>query len=311
MNIGAFDHVVLTCRDAAATIAFYRDILGMTVRTFDNGRTALHFGSSKINLHSKDDGIGLLATEPTPGSLDLCFSTDASPDEIQSRLQGSGVAIIEGPVQRTGARGPMTSFYLRDPDGNLIEISTYERNGGEDIARVRRADRAVEDDTWIAEFVRRAPACVVATASGARPFVNPNLFVFDAPAKRFFFHTAGGGRTRMSIEENALVTVSIFDMGRLLPAEDILDYTVEYASVTIFGRATIVTDPALARHVFLLQMAKYFPDQQEGREWRPFTDEEAARATVYEIAIERWSGKRNRGAADHPGARRYTWDWPS
>jgi uncharacterized protein len=308
MQLHAFDHVVLTCRDPQATVRFYRDVLGMEKRTFGDGRIALHFGSSKINVHPLNGDVRLVAADPRPGSLDLCFVTGAPAAEIESKIRNAGVSLIEGPVERTGARGAMTSFYVRDPDGNLIEVATYDR--GDEVAAIRRRDRAVEDDTWIAQFLGRAPNCVVATVSGDRPFVNPNLFVFDVEARRFFFHTAGAGRTRNNIENNALVTVSVFDMGRLLPAEDILDYTVEYASVTIFGRAAIITDAALVRHTFLMQMAKYFPDHVEGREWRSFTDEEAARATVYEIVIERWSGKVNRGAPDYEGARRYGWEWP-
>lgn len=308
MHIDAFDHVVLTARDAAATVAFYRDVLGMRVESFDGGRTALHFGTSKINVIPLTSNIGLVAADPRPGSLDLCFVTTDPAHAVEARLRERRISIIEGPVERTGARGTMTSYYFRDPDGNLIEVSTYDRDG---ITNARRRDRVVDDDTWITEFLSRAPACVVASSVSGRPFVNPNLFVFDASERRFFFHTAGAGRTRTNIEQNSLVTVSVFDMGRLIPAEDVLDYTVEYASVTIFGRATIETDPALVRRVFLMQMQKYFPDQQEGREWRPFTDEEAARATVYEIAIERWSGKRNRKPGDSAGARRYEWTWPS
>ena len=124
--ITSLDHVVLTVRDPDATIRFYRDGLGMELRSFDEGRMALHFGVQKINLHIAGREFSPRAEVATPGSADLCFLTDRPLDEIAKDLEGLGYPIIKGPVPRTGATGPILSIYLRDPDGNLIEIATPE-----------------------------------------------------------------------------------------------------------------------------------------------------------------------------------------
>jgi catechol 2,3-dioxygenase-like lactoylglutathione lyase family enzyme len=125
MRIERIDHLVLTVADVERTVLFYTVVLGMEAVTFDDGRRALAFGDQKINLHEAGREIDPKAARPTPGSADLCLIADALPDEIAKWLSIRGVAIEEGPVMRTGARGVITSFYLRDPDGNLIEISSY------------------------------------------------------------------------------------------------------------------------------------------------------------------------------------------
>ena len=121
--IDRLDHLVLTVRDLDATIAFYTEALGMEVVTFGEGRRALHFGSQKINLHRAGHEFEPKATAPTPGSADLCFLTSVPVEEVAERLIRLGIAVIEGPVNRTGATGPIRSVYVRDPDGNLIEIA--------------------------------------------------------------------------------------------------------------------------------------------------------------------------------------------
>ena len=122
--IDHLDHLVLTVAAIDATTAFYTSALNMEVVTFD-GRTALHFGKQKINLHQAGKEFDPKATHPTPGSGDLCFITKDFLENVISHLKARGIAIEEGPVERTGAVGRMLSIYLRDPDGNLIEISNY------------------------------------------------------------------------------------------------------------------------------------------------------------------------------------------
>jgi len=120
------DHFVLTVADIDATCAFYTRVLGMEVRTFGPlGRKALHFGRQKINLHQRGKEFEPKAAHPLPGSADLCFIAKGTLDAVIAHLGTCGVAIELGPVERTGATGPMRSVYIRDPDGNLIEISTY------------------------------------------------------------------------------------------------------------------------------------------------------------------------------------------
>lgn len=126
MRIERIDHFVLTVRDIEATCAFYARVLGMAVVTFGGGRTALSFGEQKINLHEAGNEFEPKALRPTPGSGDFCLITQVPLAEVMEHLRACGVAIVEGPVRKTGALGPMESVYLRDPDGNLVEISTYD-----------------------------------------------------------------------------------------------------------------------------------------------------------------------------------------
>ncbi|NBV15661.1 VOC family protein [Janthinobacterium sp.] len=121
--ISHLDHLVLTTRDKAACIDFYTRVLGMQLDTFDAGRHAFKFGAQKINLHEYGKEFLPKAALPTPGSLDLCFIAAVPLDVVIAHLSGLGVAIEEGPVARTGANWPIRSIYLRDPDGNLIEVS--------------------------------------------------------------------------------------------------------------------------------------------------------------------------------------------
>ena len=122
-TLASLDHLVLTVADLDRTVRFYRDVLWMEAVTFGAGRTALMFGAQKINLHPATAPFEPKARTPTPGSADLCFLTETSLADWQAHLAAQGIAVEEGPVARTGARGPIRSIYLRDPDGNLIEIS--------------------------------------------------------------------------------------------------------------------------------------------------------------------------------------------
>jgi catechol 2,3-dioxygenase-like lactoylglutathione lyase family enzyme len=123
MHIDQLDHLVLTVRDLAATTAFYVDVLGMEAVTFGRGRLALLFGAQKINLHEFGREPTPRSAKPTPGSADLCLLTRTPMNEVVEHLRSRGVAVIDGPVKRTGATGPILSVYVRDPDGNLVEIS--------------------------------------------------------------------------------------------------------------------------------------------------------------------------------------------
>jgi len=125
-TIDRIDHVVLNCRDVDATADWYARVLGMRREVFgDAGRVALRFGDQKINVRPTGAPNWETGAVDAPGSLDLCFITSGTPDEVEAHLRASGVDITDGPVTKIGALGPMTSHYCRDPDGNLIEIASY------------------------------------------------------------------------------------------------------------------------------------------------------------------------------------------
>ena len=125
MKLDRLDHLVLTVADIAATCRFYERVLGMKTVVFGQGRTALHFGRVKINLHQAGKEFEPKAERPTPGSADLCLISETPLAVVIEHVKTCGVAIELGPVARTGAEGAMTSIYLRDPDRNLIEIANY------------------------------------------------------------------------------------------------------------------------------------------------------------------------------------------
>ena len=133
VKVDALDHLVINVADVERTTAWYQKVLGMGVQVFDPGegkarRTSLKFGNQKINVRPKDANKvdWFTADHETAGSDDLCFLTTSSPDEVVAHLQALGIAIEEGPVARQGARGTLRSVYCRDPDGSLIEISSYQ-----------------------------------------------------------------------------------------------------------------------------------------------------------------------------------------
>jgi catechol 2,3-dioxygenase-like lactoylglutathione lyase family enzyme len=125
MRIDRIDHIVLTVHDLERTCDFYTRVLGMEVVKFGEGRTALAFGRQKLNLHQAGREFEPKALKPTPGSIDLCFITETPLAEVIEHVKACEVKIAEGPVPKTGATGPMSSIYVRDPDGNLVEISNY------------------------------------------------------------------------------------------------------------------------------------------------------------------------------------------
>lgn len=173
------------------------------------------------------------------------------------------------------------------------------------VTQVRRRDRAVDDEAWIRALLRRAPLGALATLHDGQPFINSNLFVYDEAAGAIYLHTARAGRTRANVEADERVCFSVSEMGRLLPAATALEFSVEYAGVTVFGRGVIVTDREEARRALQLLLDKYAPHLRPEQDYRPVADDELARTTVYRIRIEAWSGKKKEVPADFPGAFSY------
>lgn len=127
MNVRGIDHLVLTVADVERSVDFYTDVLGATAETFDDGRRAVSFGEQKLNLHPADDVYAPHAASPEPGSEDFCLVVDDPIEAVRERLRDRGVDVVHGPVEKVGARGGIESVYVRDPDGNLVELAHYDR----------------------------------------------------------------------------------------------------------------------------------------------------------------------------------------
>ncbi|MFQ5434259.1 MAG: pyridoxamine 5'-phosphate oxidase family protein, partial [Anaerolineae bacterium] len=166
----------------------------------------------------------------------------------------------------------------------------------------RRSDRAVNDEAWIRAFLHRAELGHMATVSDDQPFINSNIFAYDEANHAIYLHTARKGRTQLNVDEGSRICFSISEMGRLLPADEALEFSVEYAGVMVFGTAVILDDPAEAEHGLQLLLDKYAPHLRPGRDYRPINASELKRTAVYRINIEAWSGKQKVAPADFPGA---------
>ncbi len=126
ISIDGVDHVVVTVADVDRAVQFYEQILGMRPVTFPGDRRAMSFGAQTLKLHQSSELVEPTATHPVPGSANLCLITSNALSEVQEHLRAHDVRIEEGPVSRTGSLGSITSLYLRDPDGNLIEVGRYD-----------------------------------------------------------------------------------------------------------------------------------------------------------------------------------------
>ncbi len=168
--------------------------------------------------------------------------------------------------------------------------------------QIRRKDRAVEDDAWIKAFLNRAPLGMLATVHDGQPFAHSNLFFYDEEEHAIFFHTASEGRTRSNVETVPRACFSISEMGRLLPADVALEFSVEYNGVAVFGTVRVVDDPEACTVVLHKLLDKYFPHLQRDRDYRPVVAAELKRTTVFRLDIDSWSGKRKAVPEDFPGA---------
>ena len=168
-------------------------------------------------------------------------------------------------------------------------------------ADIRRRDRA-RDDAWTRDFIRQARVGILAMTRGEQPLVNSNLFVYDPGRHAVYIHTARTGLTRDSLSRPVPVCFSAFEMGRLLPADEALEFSVEFAGVTAFGTGGVVEDPAEAREALQMLLDKYAPELRPGRDYRAITEGELKRTSVYRIDIEEWTGKLKLVEDDFPGA---------
>lgn len=169
-------------------------------------------------------------------------------------------------------------------------------------AEVRRRDRA-KDEAWIRAFLRAAPWGFLATVGeDGQPYLNSNLFVFDEERDCLWLHTYRTGRTRTNVDACEKVVFSAAAMGRLLPADSALEFSVEYAGAVVFGAGRVVEDPEEAARGLRLLLEKCAPHLRYGEDYREVTPEELKRTAVYRVDIEAWSGKQKEAASDFPGA---------
>jgi len=175
----------------------------------------------------------------------------------------------------------------------------------------RRRDRS-KDEGWIRDFLHRAAAGVFVTVQEGNPFPIPLNFVYDEGREAIYLHTGRRGRSRSNVEgeaapsgenpERVPAALCIYDMGRFLPADEALEFGVEYASVVVSGRGSVVGDPEEAEEALNLIMKKYAPHLEPGKDYRPVVPEEVRRTTVLRLDIERWSGKEKPTDPEYPGA---------
>lgn len=188
--------------------------------------------------------------------------------------------------------------------GEPAEAKVGATNAGNDDprSRLRRRDRG-KDETWVRAFVEAAPYGFMATVGeDGQPFLNSNLFVYDADRHCIYVHTHRTGRTRKNVEGGDRVAFGIAAMGRLLPADEALEFSIEYSGVNVFGTGHVVTDADEARTALQRLLDKYAPHLVPERDYRGTTDDELRQTAVYRIEIETWSGKQKEVEEDFPGA---------
>jgi len=149
------------------------------------------------------------------------------------------------------------------------------------------------DDVWIRAFLREAKVGHIASVQNGQPFLNPSTFWFDEQNHQIIFHSNVAGRIRSNIENNSRVCFEASELGKMLPANVALEFSLQFRSVIIFGTARLIIDPEEARRVMYALIHKYFPALTAGREFREITDKELKRTSIYAIQIEAWSGKEN------------------
>jgi len=157
----------------------------------------------------------------------------------------------------------------------------------------QRRPNLTRDDEWIRTFIKEAKVGHLATSVDGQPFLTPTTFWYDEENHQVICHSNVAGRIRSNIETNPKVSMEASELGRLLPSNVALEFSLQYRSVVIFGTARIVTDPDEARRMLYGLIGKYFPGMTAGREYREITDKELRATSVYAVKVEAWSGKEN------------------
>ena len=163
----------------------------------------------------------------------------------------------------------------------------------QDPAAFQRLPEFKRGEEWIRAFLHQAKVAHIAASRADQPFLNPSTFWFDEENRRIIFHSNVAGRIRSSIEQNPNVCLEASELGKLLPSNVALEFSLQYRSVIVFGTARILTVPEEARSALYSLLHKYFPEMQAGQEYREITDKELRATSVYSISIGSWSGKEN------------------
>jgi len=157
----------------------------------------------------------------------------------------------------------------------------------------QRRQHLTRDDDWIRAFLKEVKIGHIATSSDGQSFINPTTFWYDEANHRIVFHSNVAGRVRSNVESNPKVSLEASELGKLLPSNVALEFSLQFRSVVVFGSARLVTDPAEARHLLYGLIGKYFPGMSAGKEFREITEKELRATSIYVIQIESWSGKEN------------------
>jgi hypothetical protein len=157
----------------------------------------------------------------------------------------------------------------------------------------QRRPEYVRDDVWIRDFLRRGEIAHIASLQDGQPWVTPSTYYFDEPGHRLIFHSNITGRLRFNIEHNPRASAEVSEMGKPLPSNAALEFSLQYRSVMVFGKAQLITNPGEQTDMLHQLIAKYFGQMELGKDYRPVTEKELKRVSVYGLKIEAWSGKEN------------------
>jgi len=164
---------------------------------------------------------------------------------------------------------------------------------GQPGASYQRRPQLSRGDEWVREFLRKSQIGRIATIDNNQPFINTTTFWYDEPNNQIIFHSNIAGRVRSNIEKNPIVSFETDELGRFLPSNVAMEFSLQFRSVVVFGQAKIITEFEVARQLLYGLIRKYFPDMEPGKEYREITNKELRATTVYAIRIESWSGKEN------------------
>jgi uncharacterized protein len=169
----------------------------------------------------------------------------------------------------------------------------------------RRTEMAIEDVSWIEDFLINAPFGVIAFIQDGQPYLHTNLFAYEIDKKAIYMHSGHHGRMPAAVSDELQACFTVAELGRMLPASKAMSFDVEYASVVAFGQLVVLADQEQCKHGLQLLLDKYAPHLKPGRDYRPIQPEEMDKTVVYLFTIESWSGKMNQGEQDFSGAYYY------